>query len=251
MEVSLPSNLAANVSPSEASPAPYGAREAALTRVLRVAASAFDAPFAQLVPFGPGATLSHGVLGDSVPDLRALGGRMPPAAALVVVEDAARDARFDGVLPEGARFFAWAVLPSDAGEEGLGPAALAVLDVRPHPATPGERLLDIAAVAGDLLRTADAAGSAEARWVEAEARFQALGDLVSDAVVIADSDGAVLDANDRAAALLGCHDPDELVGRPLDELAPGGDGATVQTVERAVPFEGKELRLAVLRSAEE
>jgi PAS domain-containing protein len=245
MEVPLPNDTPAGDGAAGPAPDP---RQAALARVLRVAAGVFDAPYAQLVPLGPGSLLSHGVLGDSTPDLRPLVAHMPPGAALVVVEDASRDARFDGALPDGARFFAWAALPSDAGEEGAGPAALAVLDWRPHPGEPGERLLDLAALAADLLRSADAVWSAEARWAESEARFQALGDLVSDAVVIADADGAVLDANDRAARLLGCDDPDELVGRPLDDLAPGGDGATVHAVERTVPFEGRELRLAVLRS---
>ncbi len=244
MEVPLPIETSAGN--GAVGPLP-DARQAALARVLRVAAGVFDAPYVQLVPLGTGAPLSHGVLGDSTPDLRPLVEHMPPGAALVVVEDASRDARFDGSLPEGARFFAWAVLPSDTGEEGAGPAALAVLDWKPHPAAPGERLLDLAALAADLLHSADAVWSAENRWAEAEARFQALGELVSDAVVIADADGAVLDANDRAAALLGC-DADDLVGRPLDDLGPGGDGAPVHTVERAVPFEGRELRLAVLRS---
>jgi PAS domain-containing protein len=223
-----------------------GPRQTAVQRVLRVAAGMFEAPYAQLVPFDESHPVSVGLLGDAEPDLRPMGQRIPPGAALVVVEDAERDARFDSVLPAGARFFAWAVLPSDSGEEGAGPAALAVLDVRPHPVASAERLLDLAALAADLLRTADA----EERWAEAEARFQALGDLVSDAVVIADADGAVLDANDRAAALLGCADPDDLVGRPLDDLAPGGDGAAVHAVERTVPFEGRNLRLAVLKATE-
>jgi PAS domain-containing protein len=224
----------------------FGPRHTAVQRVLRVAAGMFEAPFAQLVPLDDAPPISFGMLGDGRPDLRALGQRIPPGAALVVVEDAERDARFDGVLPAGARFFAWAVLPSDAGEEGGGAAAIAVLDARPHGVATGERLLDLAAVASDVLRNVDA----ETRCAEAEARFQALGDLVSDAVVIADSDGAVLDANDRAAALLGCADPDDLVGRPLDDLAPGGDGSAVHAVERTVPFEGKALRLAVLRATE-
>jgi len=242
MEVPLPYDVGAGDGAPEMDAGP---RQDVMQRVLRVAAGMFEAPFAQLVPLDESAAVTFGMLGDTQPDLRPLGERIPPGAALVVVEDAERDARFEGLLPAGARFFAWAVLPSDAGEEGAGPAAIAVLDVRAHPVASAERLLDLAALASDLLRGVDA----QERHLEAEARFRALGDLVSDAVVIADANGAVLDANDRAAALLGCTDPGDLVGRPLHDLAPGGDGATVQSVEATVPFEGKELRLAVLRAS--
>jgi len=215
----------------------------ALTRVVRLAAWAFGAPFAQLIRFGPGAPISHGTLGTATPDLRALGTRLPPGAAVVVVEDAARDSRFVGALPADARFFAWA--SAEAGGEVLG--ALAVLDTEPHPPVPGEYLLELASVAADLLRGADA----ETRCAEAEARFQALGELVSDAVVVADPDGLVLDVNDRAAELLGSDAPDSLLGRPLVDLldAAGGDGAPgVHADERPFPFEGRALRLAVLRT---
>ena len=59
-------------------------------------------------------------------------------------------------------------------------------------------------------------------------RVQQLIESAPDVVLVTDSDGGVLQANERLAAVLGWA-PAELVGRPVQELLPGGlvDGETV------------------------
>src|SRR5690606_13689964 len=75
----------------------------ALRRIARLAAAVFGVPYAQVLRFDGGgdgvaaAPVALGHLGGATPDLRLACASIPTDAALVVVEDATRDARL--VIP--------------------------------------------------------------------------------------------------------------------------------------------------------
>jgi PAS domain S-box-containing protein len=245
-----------------------------LERVARLAAAAFAVPFATVVRFGAGgdgvaeAPVSHGRLrpDEAAPDLRLACAGLPADAALVVVEDATRDARFR--LPAAARFFACA---RAEGADGRALGAVCLLDDAPRTlgAVETERLADLAAVAAFVLD----AGALHAARAQAEIRFQALSDAVFDALLITEA-GVVLDANGRAADLFGCADPEALVGRSLFDLVPARLAGTVRAwlavpgrYEAAVlrpdgtevpvavsattfPHEGRILRVSAVRAGD-
>lgn len=226
-------------------PPPAGAADPAvpaLERVARLAAAAFAVPFAAVVRFGGGGDgvaalpVSWGRLGAAVPDPRLACASLPADAALVVVEDAAKDARI--LLPAEARFFACARAD---GADGHALGAVCLFDDTPRALAPAEteRLADLAALAAVAV---EAAGLADA-CAQAEARFQALSEATFDALLILEA-GVVLDANDRAARLFGYDDPDALVGRALLDLVPD---RLVEEVELRFGITGRH-EAAVLRA---
>ena len=187
----------------------------------RLAAGTFRVPFVQIVRFGNGGDgmaavpTSYGALGEAIPDLRLACTALPADAALVVVEDATRDARM--VLPSDARFFAYARIEAADGRI-LGGVCL--LDDAPRhlDAAQSEHLADIAALSADVMEAREQVSEAEAR-AEAEARFQALSDTVFDALLILDG-STILDANEQAAALLGVHSAEALIGQTVLDYIP-------------------------------
>ena len=79
-----------NAGAGDGAPGPLaGPRQTAVQRLLRVAAGMFEAPYAQLVPFDESDPVSVGLLGDTEPDLRPMGQRIPPGAALVAASPSA------------------------------------------------------------------------------------------------------------------------------------------------------------------
>ena len=181
---------------------------------------AFEVPFVQVVRFdggGDGIALpvSYGRLGAAVPDLRLACTALPADAALVVVEDATRDARL--VLPPDARFFAYARVEAPNGR-ALGGVCLLDEVPRPLDTMQAERLTDYAALVADLLQAHLQVEQATA-LAEAETRFQALSDTVFEALFILD-DGIILDANDHAAQLLGLDSVEVLIGRDVLDYVP-------------------------------
>jgi len=241
----------------------------ALRRIARLAAAVFGVPYAQVLRFDGGgdgvaaAPVAHGHLGGATPDLRLACASIPTDAALVVVEDATRDARL--VIPADASFFAFARAETAAGQT-MG--ALCLLDAMPHVFTgvETEYLTDLAALVAEALAPRPSPALADA-----EARFQALSEVVFDALLITEA-GLILDVNDRAAALLGVGDPERLIGRPVTDLVPerlaeevrarmneGGrydavvvreDGAEVpvEVQARTFPHDGRLLRVAAFRA---
>ncbi|MDX1420119.1 MAG: hypothetical protein R3181_09140, partial [Rubricoccaceae bacterium] len=154
----------------------------ALQRLARLAAAAFSVPFTAVVPFGGGdgvavAPAQAGHLGAATPDPRLACASLPGDAALVVVEDAAKDARF--LLPPEARFFACARAET-ADARVLG--AVCLFDEHPRALSTAEteQLLDLAALAALALDSAALAGAC----AQAEARFQALSEATFDALLI-------------------------------------------------------------------
>jgi PAS domain S-box-containing protein len=214
----------------------------ALERLARLAAAAFAVPFAAVVRFGDGGDgvaaepVSHGRLGGATPDLRLTCATLPPDAALVVVEDAAKDARL--LLPAEARFFACARAEAADGR-ALG--AVCLLDDAPRPLSTAatEQLADLAALAALALDAAALAGAC----AQAEARFQALSDAVFDALLILEA-GVVLDANERAADLFGYNSAEALIGRSILDLVPDH---LVREVEMRLAIAGRH-EAAVLRA---
>ncbi|HYE95399.1 MAG TPA: PAS domain-containing protein [Rubricoccaceae bacterium] len=249
--------------------------EVVLARLARLAANAFGVPLAQAVRYGAGGDgeapkpISHGTLGGGVPDLRLACAALPADAALVVVQDAAKDARLVGVLPPAARFFVLAALE---GADGGAHGALCLLDERPREwsALHGEALLDLAAHTADLLGAEARHTAAQASLAEAEARFQALDEAVDVALFVLE-DGVVLDANARALSLLGHAHLDDVAGRLLTGLADpahaptldalgasaspapcevtlrhaGGEAVPVRMRACPFPYEGRVLRFLV------
>jgi PAS domain S-box-containing protein len=244
----------------------------ALERVARLAAAAFAVPCAAVVRFGGDGEgvapepIAHGRLGEAAPDLRLACASLPADAALVVVEDAVRDARF--LLPPEARFFACARAEAPDGR-ALG--AVCLLDDTPRALAPAEteRLADLAALAALALGAAALAGAC----AQAEARFQALSEAVFDALLILEA-GVVLDANDRAADLFGYDSAEALIGRSILDLVPDhlvhevelrlaiagrheaavlrADGTTipVELSATAFPHQGRLLRVTAVRAGD-
>lgn len=189
----------------------------ALERIARLASALFEVPFAQVVRFSGGDGIaaeptSYGHLDGHTPDLRLACAALPADAAIVVVEDAAKDARV--ALPEGARFLAFARAEA---ADGHAVGALCLLDDTPHrfSAQSNERLADLAVLTADAIMAAARARA----LVEAEARFLALSETVFDALFILD-DGVILDANDGAAHLFGHDAPEALIGCSVLDLVP-------------------------------
>ncbi|NNF59684.1 MAG: PAS domain S-box protein [Rhodothermaceae bacterium] len=232
---------------------------------------AFEVPFVQVVRFdggGDGIALpvSYGHLGTATPDLRLACTSLPADAALVVVEDATRDARL--VLPADARFFAYARVDAPDGRV-LGGVCLLDEVPRPLDATQAEHLTECASLVADLLHVHAQADQSTAR-AEAETRFQALSDTVFEALFILDG-GIILDANDYAAQLLGLDNVEALIGRDMlayvperliadvrDRLSIGGryeaamvraDGSEAQVEVSAAtfPHDGRALRVTAVR----
>ncbi|HLT48533.1 MAG TPA: PAS domain S-box protein [Rubricoccaceae bacterium] len=259
--------------PALAHPPPAAADAAvpALERVARLAAATFAVPFAAVVRFGAGgdgvaAPVSWGRLGAAVPDPRLACASLPADAALVVVEDAAKDARV--LLPAEARFFACARAD---GTNGHALGAVCLLDDTPRTLAPAEteRLADLAAFAALAL---EAAALTDA-CAQAEARFQALSEATFDALLILEA-GVVLDANDRAAELFGYADVDALIGRSLLDLVPDhlleevelrlgitgrheaavlradGTEVPVEVSATAFPHQGRLLRITAVRAGD-
>ena len=221
MEHAVPPSVLAP--PSGAGAAPDGSDAALplLRRVVRLAAAAFAVPCATIVRFGgegvAAEPVGHGGLGTAPPDLRLACASIPADAAVVVVEDAAKDARLR--LPAEARFFAYARAEAADGR-ALG--AVCLLDDTPRrlSTAEAERLADLAALAAHALGEAASSAALALALAQAEARFQALSEAVFDALLIMEA-GVVLDANDRAADLFGYASPEALIGRSILDLVPG------------------------------
>lgn len=106
--------------------------------------------------------------------------------------------------------------------------------------------------------------AAHANWDAGSGLLRALVETTSDAVLVTDPDGTVVFANGRSAALFGCVQPDELLGRRRRELLDDGrgeqaarrvDGMTVPVVvsESAIGDGGGEPagRVLVVRDISE
>lgn len=197
--------------------------DAGLKRLARLAAACFDVSFAQVILFGDGdgvaaTPISYGKLFGQEPDLRLACAALPPAAELVVVEDAAKDARFGNGLPTEARFFALANIASKSGHP-LG--ALCLLHDSPKSLTAleTEHLIEFASLAAGLC---DDSGNRPTRGtaeIECRGHLAALGEALFNALLVTE-DGIILEANQRAADLIGISKPEPLIGRPVTDLVP-------------------------------
>ncbi len=148
------------------------------------------------------------------------------ADTVTVVGDAAKDARF-GFAPVAigglrVRFYAGAPLITSDGQR-LG--ALAVMDTRPRAALTEEEestLLDLAGVVMHDLETRHAlirARSVSGLASDAEAKFTAFMESVSQAIVAVDHNGEIDLVNQKAEELFG-YRRDEMIGRRLEMLLP-------------------------------
>lgn len=193
-----------------------------LERIALLAQVVFSVSFVQVIRFSDGDgvaadPVSVGHLTGKTPDLRLLCAALPPEAALVVVEDAQKDARQLNGLPEKTGFFAL-VRVEAANGRALG--ALCIADKSPgvFPSHKAERLADLAALTRMAIE-AEAFEVLELQLQESESRFMALSETVFSALLITE-EGTILDANEQAAELIGIDNPELLIGRHVTDLVP-------------------------------
>ncbi len=145
---------------------------------------------------------------------------------VMVVPDAARDERFRGTpMTVGSmriRFYAGAPLITP---DGLRIGALAVLDTRPRPALTEDEvatLADLAAVVMHELNVKQELGRAHHTAdavADGEAKFRALMESASQAIIAVNHKGRIEVVNNKAEELFG-YGRDEMIGQPLEMLLP-------------------------------
>src|SRR3954469_9708042 len=205
------------------------AEDAAFDRLTEIAARLFEAPVAVVSfvdrdrqwfksHFGlniaetPRAVsfCAHAILSDDV----------------MVVPDAAKDERFRGAaMAVGSvriRFYAGAPLITPGGFR-LG--TLAVMDTRPRPAPGEEEIATLADLAGvvmhelnlkqELALAQNPTGAAS----EGEAKFRALMESASQAIIAINHKGTIEVVNNKAEELFG-YARDEMIGQRLELLLP-------------------------------
>ncbi|MDX1438908.1 MAG: PAS domain S-box protein [Rubricoccaceae bacterium] len=250
-----------------------GPIEESLRRIARVAAALFSAPFVQIIRFGDGdgvsaEPVSVGRLNGRRPDLRLVCASLPPAATMVVVEDAVRDGRQLNGLPSSTRFFALARV-EDRNGRALG--AICIADHAPATlsSAQADRLTDLAALTAEVIGTQEIARLTN-DLAESAARFRALSETVFSALLITQG-GVIVDANEHAATLIGIDDPELLIGRSVIDLVPedrielvqkqlgvsgsyevpvvhaDGHEILVEVQATTFPHAGGELRVAAVR----
>ncbi|MCC6437155.1 MAG: MASE1 domain-containing protein, partial [Acidimicrobiales bacterium] len=132
-----------------------------------------------------------------------------------------------GVLGAAASTAAVVLATFAATANGTGPLAAEVLD---HKTV--AQLFFVGAALSNLLLAAEVgqARRADDARRQAEARYRSIVESAFEGIVVADPDGRITYANDRAVALTGSRARPELVGRPVATLFGDADGAEVHRV---------------------
>jgi PAS domain S-box-containing protein len=200
--------------------------DAAFDRITRLAARLFDAPIA-VVSLIDG----HRQWFKSHYGLRASEAALSFCAQTIlsdqvmVVTDAARDIRFQRPVDVGRykiRFYAGAPLITP---DGFRLGALAVMDSRPHPALTEEEEATLADLGGVIMHELNlqqelARGlKASDAPNEGEAKFSALMESASQAILAVNQRGLIEVANNRAGELFG-YSREEMIGQSLEMLLP-------------------------------
>jgi PAS domain S-box-containing protein len=204
------------------------AEDAAFDRITELAARVFEAPIA-VVSFVDRERQwfkSHfGLSIAETPRRNSFCSQAILSDHVMVVSDAAKDERFrQAPMIVGSmkiRFFAGAPLITP---EGYRIGTLAIMDTRPRAAFSEEEIASLADLAGvvmhqlNMLR--ELASTRGASAVEAgEAKFQALMESASQAIIAVTHKGLIELVNNRTEELFG-YTREELIGQPLEILLP-------------------------------
>src|SRR4051812_25061861 len=201
----------------------------AFDRITEMAARLFEAPFAVIAFVDRDRQWFKSRFGLSITEAARDGSFADYAIHSdypVVVPDASKDVRFGNapvhVGSIKVRFFAGAPLIAPGGFR-IG--TLAVMDTRPRAGMTDDQLATLADLAGivmhalemeEALTQARLAGGEEA---EGEAKFRALMESASQAIIAVNQRGRIEVVNNKAEELFG-YAREEMIGEPLEILLP-------------------------------
>jgi two-component system, cell cycle sensor histidine kinase and response regulator CckA len=202
--------------------------DAAFDRITELAARLFKAPFAAIGFLDRERQWYKSRFGLSITDTPREGSFARYAVLSdepLVVPDAARDERFNGPVLVGSikvRFYAGAPLVTP---EGFRIGTLAVMDTRPRAGLTEEELVTLTDLAAVVMHELDLEQElAEARLksgseTEGEAKFRALMESASQAIIAINQRGRIEVVNNKAEELFG-YERNEMIGQPLEILLP-------------------------------
>ena len=145
-----------------------------------------------------------------------------------------------------AVFYGAVVIAQIAYYAVVGGTPLAPPDVLPTYGAIGRVFFGIALVATTRAFLA-ARQSAEAAFVDRQARLRSVVDAIADGVLVIDRGGRIESANPAAGRVFGCA-PGDLVGRPIASLMPAGADPSWADVERAARARAARDGAAALES---